>query len=407
MLQYTSGSTGKPKGVMLSHANLMHNSRLMRAAFQYGSESRCVSWLPVYHDMGLIGGLLQPLYGGYPCVLMPPASFLQRPLRWLEAITRTRATISGGPNFAYELCLRRTGEAERSCLDLSSWQVAFNGAEPLRAETLKRFADFFHPSGFKRTAWFPCYGLAEATLMVTGGPSGRGPIVKRVEAKALEHGRAVEAEERLTPEQESNVRPLVSSGRVAGPQQQLRIVNPETMSECADGEVGEVWTAGPSVAAGYWNRADETEETFGARLGAGGEGYLGPYLRTGDLGFIADGELFITGRAKDLIIIRGANHYPQDIEWTVAASHPALRASGTAAFALESQGEERLVVVQEMEPRSRAELREVFESIRQAVAEEHEVDIYAIALVKAGSVPKTTSGKVQRGARLTSAASLR
>jgi amino acid adenylation domain-containing protein len=398
MLQYTSGSTGKPKGVMLSHANLMHNSRLMRAAFQYTSESRCVSWLPVYHDMGLIGGLLQPLYGGYPCVLMPPASFLQRPVRWLEAITRTRATISGGPNFAYELCLRRTGEAERSRLNLSSWQVAFNGAEPLRAETLKRFADFFHPSGFKHTAWFPCYGLAEATLMVTGGPSGRGPIVKRVEAKALEHGRAVEAEEQRTPEQESNVRPLVSSGRVAGPQQQLRIVSPETMSECAEGEVGEVWTAGPSVAAGYWNRADETEETFGARLGAGGAGYLGPYLRTGDLGFIAGGELFITGRAKDLIIIRGANHYPQDIEWTVAASHRALRAGGAAAFAIESQGEERLVIVQEMEPRARAELREVFESIRQAVAEEHEVDIYAIALVKAGSVPKTTSGKVQRGA---------
>ncbi|HEX8773698.1 MAG TPA: amino acid adenylation domain-containing protein, partial [Pyrinomonadaceae bacterium] len=395
MLQYTSGSTGTPKGVMLSHRNLLYNSRLMRTAFEYDAQSRCVSWLPMYHDMGLIGGLLQPLYGGYPCALMSPASFLQRPTRWLEAITEMRATISGGPNFAYELCLRRTSEAERSRLDLSSWQVAFNGAEPVRAETLERFAEFFEPVGFRRTAWLPCYGLAEATLMVAGGPAMREPVVKSVEARALERNRVVERKEEAHTKTESKVRRLVSSGRSPDAGQQIRIVDPELMSECEAEEVGEIWVMSPSVAEGYWNRSEETATTFGARLTDNNDG---PYLRTGDLGFIEEGELYITGRVKDLVIIRGVNHYPQDIEWTVAATHASLRSGGGAAFAIEAENEERLVIVQEVGARAQVDLENTVERIRQAVAEEHEVEVYAIALVRAGSVPKTTSGKVQRRA---------
>ncbi|HEV2763301.1 MAG TPA: condensation domain-containing protein, partial [Pyrinomonadaceae bacterium] len=388
MLQYTSGSTGTPRGVMLSHANLLHNSSLLAHSFGYTPASRCLTWLPLYHDMGLIGGMLQPLYGGFPCTIMSPAAFLQRPLRWLEAISRHRVTLSGGPNFAYDLCARRVTPAQLERLDLSSWEVAFNGSEPIRHETLERFAAKFAPCGFRREAFFPCYGLAESTLIVSGSRAGRAPSALRVNSRELENNSVV-----LCAADDSDCRTLVGSGTPLL-DQRVALVNPETAQACALGEVGEIWVTGPSVAKGYWDRAEETEQTFRAHL-AGGEG---PYLRTGDLGFMLEGELYVTGRIKDLIVIRGLNHYPQDIELTVVKSNGALRADCGAAFSVEVQNEERLVVVQEVEPRRLHEdLSAVVDDIRQAVAEAHELQAYAVILIKPGTIPKTSSGKIRRG----------
>ncbi|HWS54864.1 MAG TPA: condensation domain-containing protein, partial [Pyrinomonadaceae bacterium] len=390
-LQYTSGSTGAPKGVMLTHGNLLHNASVVYRAFSHTPDDKYISWLPTFHDMGLMAGVLQPLYGDLPAVLMSPLAFLQKPLRWLQAITRHRGTTSGGPNFAYDLCLRKITPAERASLDLSSWAVAFNGAEPVRHETLERFAEVFAPCGFRREALYPCYGLAEATLIVSGGRRSGGYVVRKVDARALEDHRVVEA-----PEAEGvEVRALVSSGRALC-EQEVAIVRPDTLARCADGEVGEVWVSGPSVGQGYWNRPEESEPVFRARVAGTGEG---PFLRTGDLGFVRDGELCVTGRHKDLIIIRGHNHYPQDIEWAAEQSHPALRKGCGAAFAVEAEGEERLVVVQEVDPaRLPADPEEVFDAIRRAVAEAHELQVYGVALLKPGSVPKTSSGKIQRRA---------
>ncbi|MEA2563442.1 MAG: hypothetical protein QOH06_4946 [Acidobacteriota bacterium] len=362
-LQYTSGSTSTPKGVMVTHANLVHNERMIGQAFAMDEDSVVVGWLPLYHDMGLIGNVLQPLHAGARCVLMSPVAFLQRPRRWLEAIHRYRGTTSGGPNFAYELCVRKIPPAEREGLDLSSWRVAFNGAEPVRAHTLEAFAQAFAPCGFRASSFYPCYGLAEATLFVTGG------------APRVEEGR-------------------VSSGHMWDAQQ-IAIVNPDTREELPRGSEGEVWIAGPSVAAGYWGNPEATERDFRARLSSGG----GPFLRTGDLGILSSGgELFVTGRIKDLIILRGRNHYPQDIELTAQRSHPDLRPDSGAAFAVEIEGEERLVVVQEVERRRRDGLEELAAAVRRAVAEEHEVQPYEVVLVRTGMVPKTSSGKVQRHA---------
>ncbi|HEV2844920.1 MAG TPA: amino acid adenylation domain-containing protein, partial [Thermoanaerobaculia bacterium] len=380
-LQYTSGSTSAPKGVMVSHANLAHNQRVIQSACGHSEESVFVSWLPLYHDLGLIGNLLQATWVGAPCVLMSPVAFLQNPSRWLKAVSRYRGTTSGGPNFAYELCLRKVPAAERERLDLSSWRVAFNGAEPVRAETLARFAEAFAPAGLSRRALYPCYGLAEATLMVSGGWLEEPPVVRGYDAEALAVHRAEPGADRE----------LVGSGHVL---LDLRaaIVDPETGRPRAPGGVGEVWVAGDSVAAGYWNRPEETARTFGARLPDGD----GPFLRTGDLGFLDDGgELFITGRIKDLIILRGRNHYPQDIELTAERSHPALRGVVGAAFSVEAAGEERLVVVHEVD-RHAAGLDEVAEAVRRAVAEEHEALVHEVVLVPQGGVPRTTSGKIQR-----------
>jgi amino acid adenylation domain-containing protein len=385
-LQYTSGSTAAPKGVMVTHGNLLHNEGLIRRAFRQTEESVIVGWLPLYHDMGLIGNVLQPLFVGATCVLMSPVSFLQRPARWLEAITRFRATTSGGPNFAYDLCARKVTAEERATLDLSSWSVAFNGAEPVRAETLERFAEVFAPCGFHREALYPCYGLAESTLFVAGGAEPREPLVKTFAARELEQGRAAE-----TQADAEGARRLVGCGE-SQPGQSLLIVNSETLKPSVAGEVGEIWTAGPSVAAGYWNRPEETVQTFGARLANG----AGPFLRTGDLGFMRGGELFITGRLKDLIILRGRNLYPQDIERTAEQSHASLRQGCGAAFSIEVGGEERLVIVQEVERRAVSGLGEALEAIRRALAEEHDARACAVQLVKAGGVPKTSSGKIQR-----------
>jgi non-ribosomal peptide synthase protein (TIGR01720 family) len=385
--QYTSGSTATPKGVMLSHGNVLHNSALIKHYFEHTAESRGVIWLPLYHDMGLIGGVLQPLYSAFPTTFLSPFAFLQRPFRWLQAISRTRATTSGGPNFAYDLCVRRITAEQRMSLDLSSWQVAFSGAEPIRHETLEQFAATFEHCGFRRQAFYPCYGLAESTLIVSGGEKAAQPVVRHFQAAALEHNRVVTASF-----EDDGTRTLVGCGQ-ALLDQRVIVVDPETLTRCSPDQVGEIWVVGPSVAQGYWNRPEETERTFRAYLSNTGEG---PFLRTGDLGFLHDGELFITGRLKDLIIVRGRNHYPQDIEYTVERSHPALRRGCGAAFAVEVANEERLVVVQELELRQHPEIDEVVGNIRQAVAEEHEIQVYAVSLIKPGSIPKTTSGKVQR-----------
>ena len=363
-LQYTSGSTAAPKGVMVTHGNLLHNERMIGAAFGMDEDSVVVGWLPLYHDMGLIGNVLQPLHAGGRCVLMSPVSFLQRPMRWLEAISRYRGTVGGGPNFAYELCARKASPEALAGLDLSSWQVAYNGAEPVRASTLERFAEVFAPSGFRREAFYPCYGLAEATLFVTGGMSGVAP---RVDDRR------------------------VSCGHVwLG--QRLVVADPETGAERGAGEEGEVWISGPSVARGYWENPEGTAHDFNAFLATG----EGPFLRTGDLGYLAGGELYVTGRLKDLIILRGRNHYPQDVELTAERAHGDLHPGGGAAFSVEMGGEERLVIVHEVARHRKDGIEAIAEAVRGAVAAEHEVQAREVVLIRQAGLPKTSSGKVQR-----------
>jgi natural product biosynthesis luciferase-like monooxygenase protein len=388
-IQYTSGSTGEPKGVMLTHSNLLHNSAMLAHGFEYDENSQCVSWLPAYHDMGLIGGVLQPLYGGFPCTLMSPVSFLQRPVRWLQAISSRRATISGAPNFAYDLCARKISPEQKTGLDLSSWTVAFNGSEPIHSETLNRFVAAFEVCGFRRHAFYPCYGLAEATLIVSGSRTGMPPVVKTFQARPLENYRVADAQEG-----QDDAKLLVGCGRIL-PTQKIAIVNPESRTRCLPDQVGEIWISSPSVAQGYWNNSALNEEVFSVRLSDTGEG---PFLRTGDLGFIKDGEMFITGRLKDLVIIRGVNHYPQDIEYTVGTSHPAIRQGCGAAFSLDVDGNERLVIVQEVDRRHPFDAGEVIGAIREAVSSVHEVQVSCLSLIRPGSVPKTSSGKIRRHA---------
>ena len=402
-LQYTSGSTGTPKGVMLSHENLLHNSLRIMQAFEITRSQSGVFWLPSFHDMGLIGGILVPLYGGKFNVLMSPVAFLQKPLRWLQAIAKYRATISGGPNFAYELCVRKTTPEQRAALDLSSWSLAFNGAEPVRAETIKAFSDAFAVSGFRREAFYPCYGLAESTLMVTGGMKFEPPVTRSFDPLSIDTGTIV-----VQPDDEPAARRLVGSGRELDGQDVL-IVDPQTAEPLPPGRVGEIWVSGPSVAQGYWNRPEETAATFGAMLHLpGGDAERmgrwrpnpGPYMRTGDLGFFDNGELFVTGRLKDLIIIRGRNHYPQDIEHAVEEASSLVRPGSVAAFDVEIEGRERVVVVAELErgKRDKAEVAAAFEAIRKRLAVEQEVAAEAIVLVRPNSIPKTSSGKIQRHA---------
>jgi 8-amino-7-oxononanoate synthase len=404
-LQYTSGSTGTPKGVMLSHENLLHNSLRIMQAFEITRSQSGVFWLPSFHDMGLIGGILVPLYGGKFNVLMSPVAFLQKPLRWLQAISQYRATISGGPNFAYELCVRKTTPEQRAALDLSSWSLAFNGAEPVRAETIDAFCEAFAVSGFRREAFYPCYGLAESTLMVTGGMKFEPPVIRSYDAVSIETGTVA-----TVPDHASGSRRLVGSGRELDGQDVL-IVDPQSHEPLPPGRVGEIWVSGPSVAQGYWNRAEETQATFGAMLAepdpaapaqvvARWRPNPGPYMRTGDLGFFDNGELFVTGRLKDLIIVRGRNHYPQDLEYSVEEATPLVRAGSLAAFAVDHDGRERVVIVAELERgrRERAEILAAMEAIRSRLAREHEVAAEAIVFVRPNSIPKTSSGKIQRHA---------
>jgi len=390
-LQYTSGSTGTPKGVMVTHENLLHNSALIYKAFGHTPNSQGVIWLPPYHDMGLIGGVIQPLYGGFPVALMSPMAFLQKPSRWLKAISHYKATTSGGPNFAYDLCLRKTTPQQRESLDLSSWEVAFNGAEPIRAETLEQFTATFASCGFRQEAFYPCYGMAETTLIVTGGLKAALPVIKSISGTDLEENWVVAA-----GNQRENVQKVVGCGQT-WLNQKVSIVDPNTLTLCHTDQIGEIWVHGASVANGYWNQPDLTQKTFNAHIAITGEG---PFLRTGDLGFLQDGELFITGRLKDVIIIRGRNYYPQDIELTVENSHPALRSGCGAVFTVDVNGVEQLVIIQELERSYLRKLNidEVLRNIRQAVTVEYSLQVYAIVLIKTGSILKTSSGKLQRQA---------
>ena len=388
-LQYTSGSTGSPRGVMLSHANLLYTSEFIRKSFAITPDDRMVSWLPPYHDMGLIGGILQPIYAGCSTVMMTPVHFLQRPIRWLRAISRHRGTISGGPNFAYDLCLRKVTAEQRAELDLSSWQVALNGAEPVQARTLREFSATFSAQGFRERAFYPCYGLAEATLMVAGGRRDSAPVIGSFDPAELEAGRA-----RITDADGGHA--LVGCGR-SQLDQEIRIVDPETDTPRADGEVGEIWVTGPSVATGYWRHKEESVATFAGHVAETGEG---PYLRTGDLGFLHDGELFVTGRIKDLIIIRGRNHYPQDIEEAAAAIDPALRPGGGAAFSVTVNGDEALVIVHEVQRTAvrSVDTEAVERAMRIAIAEQFGLQVHEVVLLRPAGLPKTSSGKVQRRA---------
>jgi len=389
-LQYTSGSTATPKGVMVSHRNLLHNLEHLHRGMRTTPESVLVGWLPLFHDMGLIGLMLHALYMGIPYTFFSPATFIQKPLRWLEAISRYRGTANGAPNFAYDLCVDRVMPEERETLDLSCWDVACNGAEPVRAETLARFADAFRPCGFRADAFNPCYGLAEATLVVSIGFQRGEPVVRDFDAEALERRHAL-----LATADSRKSRALVGCGTTVEDQRTI-IVDPETRELCPPGTIGEIWIQGASVGQGYWRRPEETRETFQATLA---DGVTGPFLRTGDLGFCHEGQLYISGRLKDVVIIRGANHYPQDIEATVERCHPALRAAGCAVFCIEEEGEARLVVAQELQRTAlQSDLNEIYAAIRAAIAEEHGIQAHAIALLKPGGVPKTTSGKVQRSA---------
>lgn len=389
-LQYTSGSTAVPKGVKVSHANLVANQRMIQQAMSLDEDLVVVGWLPPYHDMGLIGNLLQPIYVGGRCLSMPPVAFLKRPLLWLKAISECQGYItSGAPNFAYDLCVSRTSPEERASLDLSRWRVACNGSEPVRKETIERFTESFAPSGFRPEAMYPCYGLAEATLIVTGGHNTSRPVFLTVQKAALEEHTVVAA-----TGADDAVQSLVGCGRTIL-DQQIVIAHPETLTECAPGQIGEIWVAGPNVTKGYWNRSEETAQAFDAYLAPSGGG---PFLRTGDLGFVDNGELFITGRLKDLIIIAGRNIYPQDIELTAENSHAAFQPGASAAFAVTASGPEQLGIALEVkrEHYRKVDSEEVVAAVRQAVAAEHQVRVEHVILVRPAGIPKTSSGKIQR-----------
>ncbi|REG29770.1 acyl-CoA synthetase (AMP-forming)/AMP-acid ligase II [Archangium gephyra] len=392
-LQYTSGSTSSPKGVMVSHGNLLANLAHIRGSVELGEDSCSVTWLPSFHDMGLVDGLLEGFYSGYPVYLMSPADFLKHPLRWLQAVTAFRVTHSGGPNFGYELCVRKATPEALSALDLSSWRSAYCGAEPVRAGTMRRFLETFSPRGFSASALFPVFGLAETTLKAPGR-QGRGVVTLSVDKKALEADQAVPL-----PTGDAQATELVSCGE-SEEGYGLAIVEPESRERLPDGRVGEIWVYGPSVAQGYWRKPELSEETFHARIR--GEDSR-EWLRTGDLGFLRDGLLYITGRRKDLIIIGGRNHYPQDIEWTVEAALPEVRPGCGAAFSVDVDGEERLVVVAEVDTRRQQggeslDLQAAAATVRQAINEAYQLRLHELVFLKPGSVPKTSSGKIQRQA---------
>ncbi len=391
ILQYTSGSTGNPRGVMLKHGNILHNCEVIRRGFETAPQDIGLSWLPAYHDMGLVGGILHSIYLGSHSFLMSPMAFLQKPARWLQALSRYRVTVSGGPNFAYDLCVKKVSDRDLQGVDLSCWSVAFNGAEPVRSDTLRQFGERFKSWGFQSEAFYPCYGLAESTLMVTGGSRRSAPVVRRFHRQELEPPAAA-----ASPDAPAESRELVSSGLVrqeAGIQ--LMLVDPAARRPVPPGQIGEIWVASPSVGIGYYGDRALTDEVFHGQLA---EPNGVEYLRTGDLGFLSDGQLFVTGRIKDLIILRGVKYYPHDIERTVETSHPALRLGTSAAFAVDEARRERLVIVCEVERSSQGDGDAVIEAIRRNVAGDHDLVPDGVVLIRAGSVPKTSSGKIQRHA---------
>ena len=388
-LQYTSGSTGAPKGVMVGHDNVMNNQAMIQQAFQHDDATRFVGWLPLYHDMGLIGNTFQPLYLGIPAVLFAPMTFLMSPITWLRAISEHRATTSGAPSFAYELCAKRITDEEMAGLDLSSWTVAFNGAEPVRADVVDAFSERFRACGFRKETFYPCYGMAEATLFISGGTPGHPIRELSVDRESLKANHAVE--------KIGDAYRLVGCGRVYG-DHDLAIVDPEQGHRLPDGRIGEIWVSGPSIAQGYWGRPELTTATFQAHTQAG----QGPFMRTGDLGFVRDGELYVTGRIKDIIIVRGQNHYPTDLEATISDSHEAVIREGcVAVFTVEDEGVTRLVAVAEIQ---RNQVRRFSEDLvkqataraRKAVSDLHGLRLHELVLIRPATLPKTSSGKIQR-----------
>jgi amino acid adenylation domain-containing protein/non-ribosomal peptide synthase protein (TIGR01720 family) len=428
-LQYTSGSTGQPKGVQVSHDNIMHNSEYIKTAFQLSEQSVSVTWLPSFHDMGLIDGIIQPVYCGFLGVIMPSVKFLQKPLLWLQNIAHYKATHCGGPNFGYDLCVQKISDEERQQLDLSHWYSAYNGAEPINQATLERFTQTFAECGFKPNYFYPCYGMAETTLMVSGGELEQTYRTCVVDANRLGKHQVVKLNSDEYRDKKT-VREIVSCGHI-WLDAQVEIVNPETLQRCQANEVGEIWVKSKSVTQGYWQKPEINEEIFNACIANTNEK---GFLRTGDLGFIDDGELFVTGRLKDVIIIRGRNYYPQDIEATMEKSHFTLKNNACAAFSVEIDGEEKLIVAVEVERRYNRERRKkqitaeplerrhrpdrrqspyegyeddrdeplnpqrVIETIRQNISEQHGLQVHAVLLLRVGSIPKTSSGKIQRHA---------
>jgi acyl-CoA synthetase (AMP-forming)/AMP-acid ligase II len=390
-LQYTSGSTSEPKGVAVSHANLLANLEMIRVSLGTTRRSTYVNWVPLYHDMGLILNALEAFYVGALCVLMAPNAFMQRPLNWLKAIHHYRAEVGCGPNFGFDLCVSRYREEQMQGVDLSSWKVALNGAEPVHAETIKRFIEAFASHGFDPGAVFPAYGMAEATLLISGGSRGAGHVTRTVSRSSLQ------AHAVAPPADEADAQTLVGCGR-ALVNERIAIVDPDSCGRLSADQVGEIWVNGPNVGRAYWRNPEATKTGLNARITGEDDGAT--WLRTGDLGFLdASGELFITGRIKDLILIRGINHYPQDLEHTVQALHPAFRQNCGAAFSVtDERGEETLVIVQEIErtERNRIDAAEMKGLIREGVTDQHELFARHIVLIRPGTLPKTTSGKIQR-----------
>lgn len=387
-LQYTSGTTGSPHGVMISHGNLIHNQRMIKTALNHSERSVGVSWLPLYHDMGLIGSVLHSFYCDFPMYFMSPAHFLRAPIRWLKTISDFKGTSSAAPNFAYDLCVNRITQEQKKDLDLSHWENAFNGAENVRNSTLEKFADYFSDCGFRREAFTPGYGLAEATVMVTSSRKDRAPSKCVVSASALERYKLA-----LGNVTADDSKTIIGCGYPAG--QRVFIVNPENCKICSADEIGEIWVQGPNVAQGYWNKKNLTYKTFNAYTS---EIHEGPFLRTGDLGFLENGELYVTGRIKELIIIRGRNHYPQDIESAAQASHPILRQGWGAAFMINVNNEERAVLVQEVikSCSDNIALEKAAASIRLALADQQSLELHDVVLIKQGRLPSTSSGKICR-----------
>lgn len=390
-LQYTSGSTSEPKGVAVSHGNLLANLEMIRISLGNTEQSTYVNWVPLYHDMGLILNTLEALYVGALCVLMAPNAFTQRPLNWLRAISDYRAEVACCPNFGYDLCVSRYRVEQMQGVNLSSWKIALNGAEPVHAETIRQFIATFAGHGFDPRATFPAYGMAEATLLISGGHRGAGHMTRDVSRAALQAHRAG------PPADAADSQILVGCGR-ALEGERIAIVDPDTWTALPADQVGEVWVNGANVAGTYWKNPEATKAGLHARIAGDDDG--ASWLRTGDLGFLDQiGELFITGRIKDLIIVRGINHYPQDIERTVQAAHAALRANCGAAFSVSDEhGDETLVVVQEVErtERNRIDGAEMKGVIREHVTSQHELFARHIVLIRPGTLPKTTSGKIQR-----------
>lgn len=397
-LQYTSGSTGHPKGVMVSHGNLLANFKQIMSVFAEGksveemsSDLKAVIWLPPFHDMGLIGGILTPLFIAAKVTLMSPLTFLKNPFIWLKTISDMGANISGGPNFSYQYCVRKVKEEQLAELDLSTWQVAFNGAEPIQVDSLNSFADKFGQCGFDKGAFLPCYGLAEATLYVAGSPASRGAKVLDADLDHLAKGKLKVAK----PEDAADSAPLVSSG-VLALETDVKIVDPKSERACADGEVGEIWISGPAVASGYWNKPSYSDSVFRATIKDDASGKT--YMRSGDLGLMWEDELYVTGRIKELIIVAGRNHYPQDIEFSLQSSNPTYRKGCGAAFSITENGKEELVIMQEVSNSApgQTDFQQLAISGSKAIASRHGIAAKSIVFIAPGNLPKTSSGKIQR-----------